>query len=493
VTFWIALAAGVVTLGGFAPWSWWPLAVLGPASLLWLWRDATPRAAVLAGWGYGLGLFGAGVSWVYVSLHDFGGMPPVLAGFTVFLLVVYMALFPALAGWLSARLAPPASPARVMLLAPALWVMTEWLRGWLFTGFPWLWLGYSQSDTPLAGFAPVIGALGMGLPVLMTAGAAVMLLKDVRRAWSWAVLAAAVWLGGALLARTDWTEPDGPPRSVVLVQQNVALREKWSPAHQPQIIANYVDASMRADADLVVWPEAAVPYYLDEVSSDLLERLHAARPDVVFGVIERQEGGARSRTYNSVVAISDAGQGLYRKSHLVPFGEFLPLRPVLDWLLDVLHIPMSDFDRFDGAQAPLRAAGVELGISVCYEDAFPWDVRTALPRAQALLNVSEDAWFGDSLAPHQRLQMARLRAREAGRDLLRAANTGPSAVVNHRGEVAAQTPQFTRAVLPATFQPRTGATPYVRLGDWPILVLCAIMIAMGAIVGRRETKLTSST
>jgi apolipoprotein N-acyltransferase len=265
----------------------------------------------------------------------------------------------------------------------------------------------------------------------------------------------------------------------------VALREKWSRAHQPRIVANYLDASIKANTDLVVWPEAAVPWFLDELPAEFFDRLRDVRADVVFGVIERQGGGANLRAYNSVVALDDSGQSLYRKRHLVPFGEFLPLKPVMGWLLNALHIPMSDFDRFEGPQEPMRAAGVELGVSVCYEDAFPADVRASLPRAQVLLNVSEDAWFGDSLAPHQRLQMARLRAREAGRDLLRAANTGPSAVINHRGVVTARTPQFTPVVLPAKFQPRTGTTPYVRFGDWPILLLCAGLVVIGAF-GKRE-------
>jgi apolipoprotein N-acyltransferase len=267
----------------------------------------------------------------------------------------------------------------------------------------------------------------------------------------------------------------------------VALREKWSRAHQPRIVANYLAASLAATTDLVVWPEAAVPWFLDELPPEILDRLRGARADIVFGVLERQGSGTAPRIYNSVVAINDSGLGLYRKRHLVPFGEFLPLKPMLGWLLDVLHIPMSDFDRWGAEPQPLQAAGVELGVSVCYEDAFPADVRASLPRAQVLLNVSEDAWFGDSLAPHQRLQMARLRAREAGRDLLRAANTGPSAVINHRGAVTARTPQFTPVVLPAEFQPRTGTTPYVRFGEWPVLLLCAGLLVLCAVVGKRET------
>lgn len=481
----VAFIAGVGTLGGFAPWSWWSLAILGPAFLLWLWRDASPRTAARYGFLFGLGLFGAGISWVYVSLHDFGGMPAPLAGLTVLLLVAYLALFPALAGWMQARWFA-GSPARIVLVAPVLWVLMEWLRGWLFTGFPWLWLGYSQSDTLLAAYAPLVGVPGISLWVMMTAGALAAVLHKPRGRLPWLAVVAAIWGGGWWLDRVEWTVSEGGARSVTLVQQNVALRDKWSAPHQPRIIGAYVDATLAANTDLVVWPEAAVPRYLDELPRDVLETLRAGRADVVFGVIERQDG-IPPRSYNSVVAVTDDGESLYRKQHLVPFGEFLPLRPVLGWLLTVLHIPMSDFDRFEGAQAPLRAAGVELGISVCYEDAFPGDVRMTLPRAQALLNVSEDAWFGDSLAPHQRLQMARLRARETGRDLLRAANTGPSAVISHRGAVTARTPQFTPAVLSATFQPRAGATPYVRFGDWPVLLLCVILVALGAVIGKRET------
>jgi apolipoprotein N-acyltransferase len=477
-----ALAAGGITVLGFAPVGLYPLAILAPAVLIWLWLDASPRSAFWLGLWFGIGLFGAGVSWVFVSLHVYGRMPVPLAVLTVAIFVLLLSLYPALVGaaqasWFRGR------TSRALLLIPGCWVIAEWVRSWLLSGFPWLSLGYSQVGTWLQGYAPLIGVYGVSLLVVLQAGLTVTALSGRGRGRALSLLAiCGLWLAGGVLMRIDWVAPSGPTLDVALVQGNVPLADKWSATQRGPILLNYLAGSRGArDADLVVWPESALPYYLDELPEWLWTELEEHPAHFAFGVLERDRSG---RTFNSVVAVA-GGRSLYRKEHLVPFGEFLPLQGLLAWLLDYLHIPMSDFTAWADPQQPLRAAGTTIGVSVCYEDAFPAQVRQLLPAAQLLLNVSEDAWFGDSLAPHQRLQMARMRALESGRPMLRAANTGVSAVIDHRGEVTVSSPQFERVVLSGEVQPMSGSTPYVSFGELTMLVMALLMVLAATLLERR--------
>ncbi len=484
----VALAAGALLPLGFAPFALFPLPILALALLFVLWREASPARAAWRGFLFGFGMFGVGVSWVYVSLHTFGNMPVPLAAFTVALLCAGLALYPALLGWLQARAVRARGAAALVLVLPALWTLAEWLRGWLLTGFPWLNLGYSQVDTPLAGFAPWLGVYGVSLATAVSAGLLAAAWQSRRWARPLAALAG-VWLLGALAGLPHWVAPAGEPVRVALVQGNVALARKWNPRERDAILAHYYARTEQAQgARVIVWPEAAIPTYLERVDPAYLGQLRAllrARDtELLAGVIESERVGNRIAVYNSVVRIG-AEHGVYRKRHLVPFGEFLPLPWLFQWLIDNFQIPMSDFARGADEQPLLRVAGYPVGVSVCYEDAFGEEVIEALPAARLLINVSEDAWFGDSLAPHQRLQMARLRAREAGRPMLRAANTGPSALIDHRGTVVARSRQFAIETLMAEVVPMQGATPYVRAGNAAIVVLALALAALGAWRARR--------
>lgn len=486
----LALLAGVATPLAFAPFSLFPLGVLAPAALFVAWQGAAPGRAAWRGLLYGLGFFGVGVSWVYVSLHTYGNMPAPLAAFAVVLFVAGMALYPAALGAAQARLAGAPPWLRWGLAVPALWVLVEWLRGWFLTGFPWLNLGYSQVDGPLSGYAPWAGVYGVSLATAVSAGLLAAAWLDRRRALrAYAPSLLAVWLGGWAAGQVEWVRPAGAPLSVALVQGNVALATKWRPDARPSILERYLRMSEQAPrVDLVVWPEAAVPGYLDELGPTFLPRLEqmarTRRTDFLFGTVER--GAGTGSYYNSVVTAGSA-RATYRKQHLVPFGEFLPWPGVFGWLIEHLEIPMSNFSAGDANQPPLAAAGQRIGVSVCYEDAFGEEVIRMLPEATLLANVSEDAWFGNSLAPHQRLQMARLRALESGRAMLRAANTGPSAVIDHRGRVVARSPQFAPYTLVAAVQPLEGATPYVRRGNWPV-VSAAALLALAGFAWRRRAR-----
>ena len=481
-----SLLAGALLPFAFAPFGLYPLAILLLAVLFVFWTQSSARAAAWQGFAFGFGAFMVGTSWIYISLHDFGNMPAPLGAVAVMLLVIYLALFPALIGWLQAQFTSRAL--RLIVVTPALWAGLEWIRSWFLTGFPWLSVGYSQISGPLAGFAPYLGVYGVSWVTAVSAGVAAQLIYATPRArWGYGVLLPLIFMSGAVLKQVAWTTPLGNPISVALIQANIPLDIKWQPMYREHIMNLYASLSAQSHgSDLIIWPETAVPAYLDELQQGFLTNLRreaiAQHSAIVLGVVEktpgRFPGAGNTPVYNSVVSIGDK-EGIYRKHHLVPFGEYLPLSSWLSWLLEVLHIPMSDFSAWQGVQAPIPAANQKLGISICYEDVFGEEVIQELPAATLLVNVSEDAWFGRSWAAQQHLQMGRMRALETGRVLLSATNTGVSAVVGADGRVLAEAPPFTQAVLKAQVQPRQGATPYVRNGNKTLLLILVVLLIAG--------------
>lgn len=479
----LAFTLGAFTVLAFAPFGVGLLALCSLALLLHLlWHAEQGGAAARLGYAFGLGLFGFGVFWLRISINQFGGVTPLLAVAITGLFVLIVALYIALTGWLLHRLGRRLGPRGFMLVAaPAAWLAIEWLRGWLLTGFPWLSTGYSQLDLPLAGFAPLFGVLGTGALLIFSAG----LLNLWRAIWP-LVLLLALWSGGLALSWVEWTRTVGEPVPVSLAQGNIPQEQKWQPHRFADSIRLYRHLSDQApEARLVIWPETAIAAFDADVEDDLLQPLDLLTRqqgrDLLTGIVARQEDG---RYFNSMISLGVSGRDRYDKRHLVPFGEYLPLKPLLGPLLDFLRIPMSDFAPGGDAKPLITLAGHPVGIDICYEDAFPREVMRALPEASMLVNASNDAWFGDSLAPHQHLQIARMRALESGRYLLRATNTGISAIIDHRGEIQAQAPQFEQAVLTGRVQPRQGLTPYARWGDWPAVLLAAAVL-IGLAGGRR--------
>ena len=515
-SFIIAFFLGAVTVVGYAPYDMFPLPVVTLAGLFYLWsQSGTPRTAAWAGYAFGLGLFLFGVSWIYVSLHDYGAMPAPLAAIATFLYCAILALFPAAAAYACAR--PRVSHAiRCGLLAPAAWTLAEWLRGWLLYGFPWLAAGYSQVPaSPLAGYAPVLGIYGVSLAVALTAGLIIVLWQDIagkaegerREAegdaarsgplFSFIVhrssfIILAIWLGGWGLKQVEWTTPVGAPFNASLLQGNVAQDLKWREERVRPTLETYRLLAESAPGKLIILPETALPLFLEQVPQDYLAALAASARardgDILIGVAERTASG---EYFNSVVSLGSAPQQAYRKSHLVPFGEFIPLRPVLAWIVNVLAIPLQDFSRGAHDQRPLAVAGQRVAINICYEDAFGEEIIRQLPEATVLANVSNVAWFGRSLAPRQHLQIAQARAIETGRSMLRATNTGVTAVIGPRGEVLAAAPEFEIATVTYAVQGYGGATPYVRWGNYAMLALCAVLIAVGGWLGRRAARSAS--
>jgi apolipoprotein N-acyltransferase len=482
----LACASGALLVLGFAPFGWYPLVLIGLLGFLIALNGASPRIGFLRGWLFGVGLMGIGVFWIRISLNEFGNMDTWVAHLLTGVFVATMALFYGLTGWLIRRLDRGPAWLVPLLLFPGLYLLSEWLRGWLFTGFPWLSLGYTQIDGPLGGFAPILGVYGVGLLILLSAGLVWGLLPRSGRWLGRGRIAAAaalvlIWGGGMLLKQVSWTVPSGPGFRAAVVQASIPQAMKWDPDQLVSTMEIYWDLTERnLDAELVVWPETAIPDFLHHVRDVLIEPMAArAREEgteIVLGipVMELDTG----RHFNALLSLGSR-EDLYAKRHLVPFGEFMPFKAWLGPLVDLFEVPMSDFSR-GSSERPLLAVGDRLaGVSICYEDAFPAEVSQALPEAEFLINVSNDAWFGDSLAPHQHLEMARMRALENGRYLLRATNTGISAIIDQRGRVLGTIPAFVRGDFATQVQPYAGATPYVRLGNAPAITLAAFMVLLG--------------
>ena len=480
----LALLFGALLPFAFAPFDLWALAPLSLAGLFWLWSGVSPRAAWTLGYAFGLGMFCVGVSWIFVSMHHFGEAIVPVAGLITLVFAALMAVFPALAGWLSARLSTENSAARILIAMPLAWMLFELIRGEFLGGFPWLNLGASQIHSPLAGFVPVFGEYGASLAVVLSA--ALLVLLVTRRTYL-AVLGAllafvALWAGGIMLRQIDWVEPAGEPLRVAIVQGNVEQSRKFDPQVFQATLNLYRRLSESApDAKLIIWPETAVPDTVSAASSFLIEMQDLMRDrgqELVLGIFDQDRQG---NYYNALLALPVEG-GYYHKRHLVPFGEYLPLRFLIEPFKNLIQVPMSDLTSGKNQQPLLRLAGHPAGASICYEATLARKINTALPEAAFLINASNDAWFGDSLAPHQHLQIAAMRSLESGRWMVRATNTGISALINPHGEVVARTPQFEQAVLRGDITPMQGATPFVIFGAWPIWLLSVLGIcALGVV------------
>lgn len=476
--FCLAALLGALTPLGFAPLGWFPLPILSLAGLFWLARAATPGEAFRLGWGYGLGMFLFGVSWIYISIATFGGMPAPLAAVALLLFSAFIALMPGLALFLAAHLARPGA-VRLGLALPATWALLEWTRGWIFTGFPWLALGYSQAPVSwLAGFAPVLGVYGMGLLVALTAGNLLLLIRHPKPTLAFL---SALWLGGWGLQRIEWTHASGAPVSVALLQGNISQDMKFRPEQLDDTLRHYARAVLASEAKLIILPETALPLFRSDIPPDYLDLLSdhakARKGDVLLGI--PIDGGydthGQQRYFNSVISLGTSPEGQYSKSHLVPFGEFVPFG--FRWAVNLMNIPLGDFTRGRLDQAPLAAAGEKLAVNICYEDVFGEERIHAAHAATLLVNISNDAWFGDSWAPWQHLQIGAMRSLETGRWQLRVNNTGITAIVDERGRVRAQLTPFTTATLTDTAQGRLGVTPYMRWGNLTFLGLSALLLA----------------
>jgi apolipoprotein N-acyltransferase len=494
-----ALSAGALMPLGFAPLNAYWLLPPALAVLFWLSQASRPGRALWLGWLFGLGMFAVGVSWVYVSIHDMGHLDLWLAGLITALFVAVLALLPGLFGWLVARLPVRAGALGTLTLLPAVWVATEWLRGQLFTGFPWLWLGHSQVDGPLAPLLPVSGSLGVSWLLALSAAVIVLWLPGGKQAtdrsgkqsasWRWIAIALllSLWLLVALVLPRNWTEAAGDPLRFSLVQGGQPQQLRWDRAQRARSVSHYLE--LMADEwgrDLVVWPENALPLFYHQIGSlreQFDQRGRETDTSLLIGMpyLDRDS----RRYYNSAIVFPEPA-GRYDKRHLVPFTEYLPFKRWLKGPLDFFQVPMSDFALGADNQALLQVKGVPIAVSICYEAAYPAVVFAGLPDARLLINLSNDGWFGDTLGPHQHLQIARVRALESGRWMLRATNTGITALIDPAGDVVSRAPRFEPAVLRGEVQPMVGETPYVRWGDGPVLGSMILLLIIGISGSRRS-------
>lgn len=482
----LATGIGACLPLGFAPFSlWWLIPLLFTGLFLLLDGQRTRERALRAFW-FGFGAFVTGTYWLYISIHDFGGLAAPIAGSVVLLLIFIMALYHAAWILLISRV-PDRTPAwEYCAILPAGWTLVEWLRGWLFGGFPWLSLGYSQIDGPLAAWAPLLGVHGLSLLVMLIAGALTVLLNAALRTRLAGLLLLGMIAGGtALLNLAQWTVPAGDPLQVALVQGGITQDRKWLAEELESTQALYSKLTIGLDqAQLIIWPEAAIPALAHEVEDYLTafaELAKARHQTIVLGILTFD---FRTEAFHNSLLMMGEGAGLYHKRHLVPFGEYFPVPDFIRNMLRLMNLPYQDIDAGSDRQSPLQMPGVALAPTICYEDVFGTELRSFLPAAGLLINVSNDAWFGDSIAPHQHLQMARFRALETGRYMLRSTNTGITAIIDEQGRVIERGKQFGVAIVSATVQPFGGATPWVRFGNVPMLAGCLVLLFLPAVVRR---------
>ena len=490
----LALAAGALHALSFAPWERPWLQVLALALLFALTtRTERPRAAALLGLAFGLGWFGVGVSWVYISMHVYGQMPALLAGAATAAFCAFLALYPALALGVAQRLAPTPF-LRLALALPAAWALAEWLRGTLFTGFPWLASGYAHTDGPLAGFAPVLGVYGIGFVAALLAGALAILALPMRergvRGYVWAAGVLVVALaGGTLLGPLRWTQPIGAPLKVRLVQANIPQDAKFTGEGLRRAFEEHWALMQGPRVDLIALPESVFPVPLGFVPEEALEafRTFVQENDsgLIFGVFIEEPAMAY---YNSAVGLAPGASALqrYSKQHLVPFGEFIPRG--FRWFVDLMQMPIGDQERGAADQKPMAIAGQRIAVNICYEDLFGHVIRRAWSDPASaptmMLNLSNLAWFEDSIALPQHLQISRMRTLETQHPMLRATNTGATAIVDAWGRVVAQLPFNTAAALDGTVQGHQGLTPYIRYGNAPALAFSVIVLLLAVAIAR---------
>lgn len=481
----IALAAGAMMPFAFAPFSFALLAIISVAAILFVWQHTPkPRDAFVCGWLFGLTYFGIGTSWIYVSLHRYGNMPFFLAALTTLIFVCTLALFPAINGYCWRRLYPRGKWRSLLLAFPSLWVFCEWSRTWVLGGFPWLFIGNSQIDSPLSNIAPIFGVYGASFLVAFVAAVSIGIprAKTTFMRLALALTLALTWIGCDLLENINWTKPFGSPLSVSVVQGNIPQELKWQDKKINYILQTYEDLTKdHWQNDIIVWPEAAIPV-LQTQAVQFLEKLDRqaehAKNTLITGIPFVYVHQGNPLLYNAIITLGHK-ETQYFKRHLVPFGEYKPLKPWLDWIWNFLKIPMSDFSSGASNQPALHADDITIAPFVCYEIAYPELALDFMPHANLLLTVSDDSWFGHSLAAAQQFEIARMRSLETGRYQIVATNTGVTGIINPQGLVVARAPISQRFVLNTTVQPMQGATPWVAFGHHLWILLLAVCLVVG--------------
>lgn len=479
----VFLVLGCLTTTAFAPFGWHLLVPLLLLPFLFVCLTQAPRDAAKYAFCYGFGLFLSGTYWIYISVVTYGDAPAWIALLLMLGLTLIMSIYLWLTGWLISSFSR-GEPWLLLVVAPATWVSIEWLRGWVLTGFPWMTLGYSHIDSALAGWAPVLGVYGVSaMLVLSTSAMLVAMMTRSRQRWLAIAVIVLPWIGGAVLKTVDWTASAGAPISITIVQSGVSQDKKWLPEQLAPTLKFYRETtSQLSNSAIIVWPEVAIPSV-----TDLMEDYIAAleldsfrnKQTILIGILERDDDRrGKVRVRNSMIMLGGTTRQYYRKRHLVPFGEYFPVPNGVRKWMRMMNLPFSDLTAGADMQPLLVAAnGTKIAVAICYEDAFGAEQLYAVPEAEVLINVSNDGWFGDSIAPHQHLQIARMRSLEVGRAAVRATNTGISAFIGPHGHILKSGPQFVPVTLTMDVEPRKGSTPYADRGNLPIIGLCLLIVA----------------
>ena len=488
----IAIALGALAVLGFAPFYIFPMPIITLVGLVFLWaKTNSAKLRFKLGFCFGLGLYCIGIYWIYISLHTFGGMPWWFAGFCTFCLCAFMALFPALVGFFSARFG------YLIISAPVLWGLSDWVRSWIFTGFPWLTIGYSQvPHSPLAGYLPIFGVYGVSvIAVFIAAVIGVWLATKPTLLFKRNAIAAVMLIivAGGVLKVVEWTTPIGKPISVALLQGNIAQDTKWSPETAQNTINQYIEMAQASKAQLVVLPETALPVIASQLDASVTQVLNTLtrrnQGGIIVGMVELDE--TTKEYFNSAICFGCPLMANYRKNHLVPFGEFIPLKQVFGWIYrDWLSIPLSDLSRGGNTQGHMKIAGQKIAMNICYEDVFGEEIAHNNKSSTLMINISNVAWFGQSYAADQHMQISQARALETGRMMLRATNTGATAAIDQHGYAFAHAAHDVKTTLNVTAQGYAGDTPYVLWGNWPFIVFCfAILIGLLGLKVREKRRL----
>jgi len=473
----LALLSGALFPLAFAPFEIWWVGIASIVVLLFSLDVVSKRAIAIRYYLFAVGMYGVGVSWIFVSINVYGGASYFLAGILITFFVLSYSLTSLVAAAIHIKLP------HWLMAFPAIWVLLEWFRSWFLTGFPWLFAGYSHLDSPLYGFIPIFGVFGLSLFTSLTA---VLVYSLASRRWVISSLAIGVlWGGGAfLVTKVSWVWPTDQTVSVSAVQGNIDQHTKWLRQSVGTILNTYLGLTESEwGRDIVVWPEAAITVMRPEagpILDELARQGRQAGTVLVLGIPDRSEEGSY---LNSAIALGN-GVGDYQKRRLVPFGEYVPLEEYIRGLISFFDLPMARNQPGPWYQDPLLAGSLSLSLSICYEVVYPELVRETVEMPDLFVTISNDTWFGDSIGPKQHLQMARMRAAENGRWMIRSTNNGITALIDHQGNVRAQLPSFKAGVLRGQALIMQGATPYHQFGHWPVVIPCFVFVLALFVVGK---------
>ncbi len=465
---------GAMLTGAFAPLELSWVALIVYTLLFKSINSVGIYRAVCRGYLFAVGLFLSGTHWVYISVHEFGGAHPFGSSLLTLFFALFWALFPAFIIFVIKKIRTFPQQLLNSFAVANVWTLVEYFRGALFlNGFPWLQAAYTQINAPLSGFVPLLGSYGCTFILIFCASLLAGINMSKMQSWIPFSCILAIYAGGEILRTVEWTDVAGKPIMVTLIQGNVSQDKKWLPTYRIKTLRSYQKMTQQHwDSDVIVWPETAIPAFKSQVEEFYLKPLEqqaiANHTDIIAGLPAK--GKTLSENYNMAITLGKQ-RGEYNKNHLLPFGEYLPLQPLSGWVLDVLGVSLGNFVPGGDEQQMMVAGGYPFAMSICYEDAFAKVFLSYLPEAAYLVNITNDAWFGDSSEPYQHMQVARMRALESGRYLLRATNTGLTGIVDPKGKLIKQAPLFQKAALRGEIYPMTGMTPFAYIGD-DIVILC---------------------